>query len=90
MRYSELTNSEVVNIRTCRKLGYVCDLCFDCHSGQIQQLIVPGPCKFLGVFPGSSEYCINYSQIRQMGPDIILVDICEEEALHDHRGGLLC
>lgn len=85
MYYDSLCNAEVINLSTCHKLGYVSNFLFDCHSGTIQSLIVPGPCKFFGLLPGSSEYVIPYCRIKQIGCDIILVDICEEEALKERH-----
>ncbi len=90
MRYKELIRSEVINTKNCHKLGYISDLVFDCKTGCIKQVIVPGPCHGFGLIPPASEYVINYCQICKFGDDIILVDICEEEALCERPRKLFC
>ena len=62
MLFSELKCKDVINVRDCKKLGHVCDLEFDECSGCICKIMVP-------------NIVIPYKDIRQIGPDIILVDI---------------
>lgn len=81
MRVCELRQKEVINICSCRTLGCPLDVEFDCKTGCIQTLIVPLPGKMCGFFGPTSEYVIPYSCIRQIGEDIILVEIREEEFL---------
>ena len=42
MRICELKRSEVINVCDCKRLGFVGDIEFDPHTGQIRALIVPG------------------------------------------------
>ena len=44
----------------------------DC--GCIQKIFVGSKVRFMHVLTGEPEYVIGYKQIRQIGPDIILVD----------------
>ncbi len=79
MRLYDLKQKEVINIRTCRSLGCISDLEIDCKTGCILSIVVPGPgrlCWFLG---RDFEYCIPWRCIVQIGTDIILVDVCEDE-----------
>lgn len=76
MRFSELKSKDVINLRDCKKLGRICDLEFDECSGQICKVIVPGGNKFCNFFNNEPDYCIPYRDIKQIGPDIIIVDIC--------------
>jgi len=78
MLFSELRSKEVINIRDCKRLGRVSDFEFDECSGCIYKLIVPGGgSKLLNFFQCEQcEYVIPYKNIKQIGPDIILVDIC--------------
>ncbi len=79
MRICELRQKEVINICTCRSLGCVSDVDIDCHSGCITALIIPGPgrlCSFLG---RDTELVIPWKCVRQIGADIILVEINEED-----------
>ena len=78
MLFSDLCSKEVINIRDCRRLGKVSDFEFDECSGCIHKLIVTGSYnKIFNFFCGDeNDYVIPYKHIRQIGPDIILVDIC--------------
>ena len=78
-KFSELRCKEVINICDCRRLGYVSDLSFEAPSGQILALIVPGPCRFFGLFGRSCDYCIPWGSIKRVGEDIILVDVVLEQ-----------
>lgn len=79
MRLLELREKEVINVCTCRSIGCVADVIFNTCSGCIEYLIVPGPCKFCGLFGHDTEFIIPWNCIQQIGPDIILVQINEDE-----------
>lgn len=81
MRLYELKQKEVINICTCRSLGCISDLEIDCKSGCILSLILPGPARICCLFGRDSEYCIPWKCIVQIGADIILVDVREEQVL---------
>lgn len=76
MRLSELEEKEVVNIKTCKKLGYINDLELDMCNGCIKSVIVPvRRCFSLNFFGEKKEYVIPFCQLKQIGPDIILVEL---------------
>lgn len=81
MRICDLREKEVINCRDCRRLGYVCDIVFDSCTGCITHIIVPGPCKIFGILGRDHEYVISSCDIRQIGVDIILVDVDVEKCL---------
>ncbi len=81
MRICELKQKEVINICDCKRLGFVCDVEFDCKIGMITALIVPGEGKICGIFGRDTEYVIPFCKVCQIGPDIILVDIKEDDVL---------
>ena len=76
MLFSELKSKEVVNLRDCRKMGHVTDFEFDECSGVIQKIIVPGigGKNWKCLFGCDTEYAIAYQDIKQIGPDVIMVD----------------
>jgi YlmC/YmxH family sporulation protein len=80
MRISELKTKEVINICDCRRLGYVGDVDFDMESGCLLAIIVPGPGCFCGFLVREKEYIIPFCDIRQVGPDIILVNVDLDKA----------
>lgn len=75
MLFSELKCKDVINIRDCKKIGRVCDLEFDECNGCICKIIVPCRNNFWGFLHCEPSLEIPYKDIRQIGPDIILVDI---------------
>lgn len=83
LRICELRQKEVINIRDCQRIGYVMDIDMDPVTGRVCQLIVPGQGKICGLFGRDTEYVIGWKCVRQIGADIILVDVCIEEVLRD-------
>lgn len=83
MRLCDLRQKEVINCRDCARLGYVGDVEFNICTGCLEKIIIPGPGKFFGFFGDSCEYVIPWCNIKQIGPDIILVDIECKTALKD-------
>lgn len=79
-RISDLRCKEVVNVSDGARLGFVCDVEIALDSGKVVALLVPGPCRFLGVFGRECDYLIPWSCIRRIGEDIILVDVIPENA----------
>lgn len=80
MRICELKEKEVINVCDGERLGYVEDMIFDLCTGCISHIIVPGPCKFFGIFGKEEEFVIDLPCIRQIGADVILVEINVEKA----------
>lgn len=81
MRICELRQKEVVNICSCRTLGCPLDIEFNPRTGCVEAMIVPVPGKMCGFFGPAAEYVIPFSCIRQIGEDIILVEIQEEKCI---------
>lgn len=81
IRFCDLKEKEVINICDCKKIGYVADFHLDPCSGCIIDIIVPGAGKFCGIFGIDTEYIIPWRDIKQIGEDIILVEIDSEKAL---------
>lgn len=73
-RFSDMRYKEVINICDGCRLGYVGDLELQLPEGRITALIVPGPCRFFGLFGRGEEYCVPWECIKQIGDDIILID----------------
>lgn len=79
-RISDLRCKEVVNISDGERFGYVCDVEVELPCGRVTALIVPGPCKYLGLFGRQFDYFLPWGCVRRIGEDIILVDIRPEDA----------
>lgn len=74
VRISELKQKEVVNINDGRRLGIVTDVEINMESGNIEAVIIPGSGKLLGFFSKDSDIVINWSNIKKIGVDVVLVD----------------
>lgn len=79
MRICDLKCREVINIKNCKRMGYVGDIDFDLEKGCVVAIIVPGPATICGFLGREKEYVIPFSCITQVGADIILVDVDEKE-----------
>ena len=79
MRLCELEDKEVINACDCKKLGYIADLIIDECKGCIEAIVVPKAGKLCGLFGDGAEYIIPFRCIKKIGPDMILVEICDEK-----------
>ncbi|GHU51243.1 hypothetical protein AGMMS49975_04050 [Clostridia bacterium] len=74
-RIYDMRDKEVINIRDGCRMGFICDIEIDIDCGKIESLIIPGPAKILGLFCRENEYIVPYKCIKQIGDDLILVDV---------------
>ena len=79
IRITELHCKEVICISNGQRLGFITDAKVELPEGQIAAIIVPGPCRFLGLLGRRDDYVIPWQCIRRIGPDIILVETKPEE-----------
>lgn len=73
-RMVEMRYKEVININDGCRLGFVGDVEICLPDGKVTAIIVPGPCRFFGLFGRGEDYYIPWDCIRQIGDDIILID----------------
>lgn len=76
MLFSELKCKDVINLRDCRCIGRITDMEFHADTGCICKVFVPKCKKTLNLFAKEEFYEICFRDIKQIGPDIILVDLC--------------
>lgn len=74
-RIADLQCKEVVNITDGCRLGYVSDVEIDILTGKVVAIVVPGKCRFFGLFGRADDYVIPWQCIRRFGEDIILVEV---------------
>ena len=74
VKFSQLQCKEVICVSDGRRLGFICDVQIDLPEGNIRSVLVPGPCRFLGLLGRHDDYCIPWECIRKIGPDIVLVE----------------
>lgn len=80
MTFLDLKQKEVINCKDCKRIGCVADIEFDPCTGQICALIVLTPVSLFSCFGKSEKYYIKFCDVVRFGPDIILVDVCLEQA----------
>ena len=73
-RITDLQCKEVICVGDGRRLGFVTDVEVSVPEGNVLALVVPGPCKALGLTGRKDEFVIPWNCIRRIGPDIILVE----------------
>ena len=81
MRICDLKQKEVINICDCRRLGYIVDVMFDPCKGCIEAFIIPCAGGICGLFGREQEYCIPFRCVKQIGEDIVLVEVNPDEIL---------
>jgi YlmC/YmxH family sporulation protein len=74
-RITELRDKEIINVCDGQRLGFVYDVMLNTESGQIVALIVPGPCRILGLFGRTDDYVIPWECIRRIGQALILIEV---------------
>jgi len=83
MRIYEMRQKEIINIKDGTRFGFVADLEIDTKEGKIKKIIVPGPARVFGVFGRDTEYAIPWGDIKQVGDDIILVDVDPDDCVEE-------
>ena len=74
MRLTQLQCKEVICVSDGRRLGFIEDVEVEIPEGNIHAILVPGPCKFLGLTGRKEDLRIPWHCIRRIGPDIVLVE----------------
>ena len=74
VKFTELLCKEVICVCDGQRLGFVSDVRIELPEGQVCAIIVPGPCRYLGLCGRRDDFVIPWNCIRRIGPDTILVD----------------
>lgn len=74
IKTSELKQKEVININDGKRLGLVSDVEINMETGNLEAIVIPAGGKFMGLFSKESDIVINWSSIKKIGVDVILVD----------------
>lgn len=86
MSFSELRQKDVINICDGRKLGRPIDLILN-ENACVEALVVPGRGGgVMGMLRPEREGCvIPWRQVRQIGGDVILVEIHSEDQFSERN-----
>ena len=90
IKFTDLQCKEVICIGSGQRLGFISDVQINIPEGNICAIVVPGPCRFLGMVGRREDYIIPWNCIQKIGPDIVLVDSKPNECRVPRSGkGLL-
>ena len=78
-KFTDLHCKEVICVSDGRRLGFVTDARIELPEGRITAIIVPGPCRYLGLMGRRDDFVIPWRCVKRIGPDIVLVDVKPEE-----------
>ena len=78
IKFTQLQCKEVICIADGRRLGFVTDVQVELPEGNVCAIVVPGPCRFMGLGGRREDYLIPWNCIKKIGPDIVLVDVKPE------------
>lgn len=75
LTFCELRCKEVINISDGKRLGRIFDIVFTI-AGAVQGIVVPGDRGFFRGLGGIDSIFIPWCNIRKIGDDVILVELC--------------
>ena len=78
-KITDLYCKEVICVRDGRRLGFITDAKIELPEGKLCAIIVPGPCRFFGLWGRRDDFVIPWQCVKRIGPDIILVDVKPDE-----------
>ncbi|MBQ9843319.1 MAG: YlmC/YmxH family sporulation protein [Oscillospiraceae bacterium] len=79
VKFTDLQCKEVICVNDGRRLGFIKDIQLGIPEGEVLAIVVPGPCRMMGLLGHRDDYLIPWRCIRRIGPEIVLVDAKIEE-----------
>lgn len=74
-RVTDMRCKEVINVKDGQRLGFISDVEVEIPEGRVCAVVVPGPCRFFGLFGRKDDFVIPWRCIRRVGEDIVLVEM---------------
>lgn len=87
MTLHDLSQKDVIQIKTGENLGRIDDVAFDEHSGALQSVILRGRGHCFGLMGYDEDLIIPWEALKNIGADVIMVDA---ESLPVQRRGRRC
>ena len=75
VKFTQLQCMEVISVRDGQRLGFISDVVMEVPQGTVSALVVPGPCRCLGLLGRRDDYQIPWSSVCRIGSSVVLVDI---------------
>lgn len=73
-KIGDLRYKEIIDVSDGSRYGYPQDVVMELTTGQVTALVVPGRPRLFGLLGREEDIIIPWSQVRQVGEDIILVE----------------
>lgn len=74
MTLHDLSEKDVIQIKSGENLGRIDDLLFDEHAAKLQSVILRGRGHLFGLLGYEEDLVIPWESIRNIGADVIMVD----------------
>lgn len=74
MTLHDLSEKDVIQIKSGENLGRIDDLLFDEHTAKMQSVILHGRGHLFGLLGYEEDLVIPWEAIRNIGADVIMVD----------------
>lgn len=75
MTLRELSEKDVIQLKTGENLGRIDDICFDEKSSQIQAVILRGRSHCFGLLGCDDDLEIPWAALRTVGTDVVMVEV---------------
>lgn len=75
MTIRELSEKDVIQIKTGENLGRVDDVVFDPETAQLQSAILHGRKHLFGLFGYDEDLVLPWESLKNIGVDVIMVDV---------------
>lgn len=74
MTLRDLSEKDVIQIKTGENLGRIDDMIFDEHTAQLQSVVLRGRSRLFGLLGYDEDLIIPWESIQTIGTDVIMVD----------------
>ena len=78
-KFTDLQCKEVICVSNGARLGFITDVLVELPEGKVCAVVVPGPCRLMGLAGHKDDFIIPWGAIQRIGPDIVLVDTKPED-----------
>ena len=78
VNFAKITSKDVIDVSVGKKIGRIGDVIFDDEENKIKSFVIFGESKMFGL-KKTEDLVFGIEKILQIGEDVILVDIKNEE-----------
>lgn len=75
MTLHDLNEKDVIQIKTGENLGRIDDIALDAATAAVQAVILRGRSRWMGLLGHDEDLVIPWDAIRNIGADVVMVDV---------------